>query len=80
VPKLRRLSGNEVLSIFAKFGFSVLSQKGSHVKIRRLTASGSKESLTIPIHDELDTGTLKAILRQAGRFVSEAELTKYFYR
>jgi len=69
-----------VLSIFAKFGFSVLSQKGSHVKIRRLTASGSKESLTIPIHDELDTGTLKAILRQAGRFVSEAELRKYFYR
>ena len=80
MPKLRRLSGSEVLSIFSKLGFSVHSQKGSHVKIRRLSPGGGKESLTIPIHDELDTGTLKAILRQAARFVSDDELREHFYR
>jgi len=34
-PKLKRLSGKEVLSILSKIGFLVHSQKGSHVKLKR---------------------------------------------
>jgi predicted RNA binding protein YcfA (HicA-like mRNA interferase family) len=34
LPKLKRLSGAEVLSILRKFGFEVYSQKGSHIKTR----------------------------------------------
>ncbi len=77
-PKLRRLSGPEVVIILRSFGFEVISQKGSHAKLRRFTGSGDKQTLTIPIHDELDTGTLRAIMRQAGRYISEEELRPHF--
>lgn len=78
-PKLKRLSGKEVISILSKFGFSVHSQRGSHVKLRRISSSGEKQSLTIVMHDELDVGTLRAILRQASRFIPEDRLKKEFY-
>lgn len=62
-----------------RFGFEILSQRGSHIKLRRLGPGGQKETLTIPSHSELDTGTCRAILRQASRYVPLAELTRFFY-
>ena len=79
MPRLRRLSGDEVVRILARFGFAVLSQKGSHAKLRRTTAEGHKQSLTVPRHGELDTGTCRAIFRQASRYVPESELAPFFY-
>ncbi|MBM4038283.1 MAG: type II toxin-antitoxin system HicA family toxin [Planctomycetes bacterium] len=79
MPKLRRLSGDEVVRILARFGFRVLTQTGSHAKLRRLSASGRKGTLTVPRHRELDTGTCRAILRQATRFIPEAHLEPFFY-
>ncbi len=32
MSKLRTLGGKEVVKILSKFGFEVVSQKGSHVK------------------------------------------------
>ncbi len=78
-PKLKRLSGKEVVSILSKFGFSVYSQRGSHVKLRRTSSSGETQSLTIVMHDEIDVGTLRAIIRQASRFIPEDQLKKEFY-
>ncbi len=62
-----------------KFGFEVVSQRGSHIKLRRIGPGGQRETLTIPNHPELDTGTCRAILRQASRFVPSAELAPSFY-
>jgi len=78
-PRLKRLSGSEVVSILQSFGFEVHSQKGSHVKLRRLNVKGEKQTLTIPLHTELDMGTLHAIVRQAARYIPEIELRSYFY-
>ena len=78
-PKLKRLSGAEVLSILHTFGFKMHSQRGSHVKLRRITAGGEKQTLTIPVHTELDDGTLREIMRQASRFISEPEVRARFY-
>jgi predicted RNA binding protein YcfA (HicA-like mRNA interferase family) len=77
-PKLRHLSGSEVISIFQTFDFQIHSRKGSHVKLRR-EIGGNKQTLTIPLHDELDAGTLKAIVRQAGRYIPESQLHPHFY-
>lgn len=78
MSKLRRLSGLDVLTILHGFGFRQTAQRGSHVKlVRELT--GSRQVLTIPLHTELDTETLRAIVRQAGRFISEADLYTHFY-
>jgi predicted RNA binding protein YcfA (HicA-like mRNA interferase family) len=78
MPKLKRLSGGEVIDIFKQFGFEVHSQKGSHIKLRRIGISG-KETLTVPNHRQLDTGTCRAIYRQACKYVIESDLFPYFY-
>lgn len=78
MPKPRRLSGRQVAQIFEAFGFEIVSQRGSHMKLKRIIA-GTAEILTVPAHKELDTGTLRAILRQASRFVPDAELRPHFY-
>ena len=79
MSKLRRLSGNDLLRIFAGFGFHQHSQKGSHIKLRRTLKPGITQTLTIVLHAEVDRGTLHAIYRQALRFISEAELRPHFY-
>ncbi|MEW6353217.1 MAG: type II toxin-antitoxin system HicA family toxin [Pseudomonadota bacterium] len=33
IPKLRRSSGKEVIAIFRRLGFEVVSQKGSHINL-----------------------------------------------
>ena len=52
MPKLKTLSGQDVLKIFAKFGFEKVDQEGSHVKIRRQLLAGGRQSLTVPLHDD----------------------------
>ena len=78
-PRLRRLSGRDVVTILDRFGFAVHFQRGSHVKLRRAGPGGEKQTLTIRLHDELDAGTLTAIMRQASRYVSEEQLRPHFY-
>ena len=79
MPKLKSLSGDEVINIFSHFGFEVISQRGSHVKLRRVLEDETKQILTIPRHRELDKGTLRAIFRQALRYIPEEKLKPYFY-
>jgi predicted RNA binding protein YcfA (HicA-like mRNA interferase family) len=79
MPKLKRLSGADLVRILGLFGFEQISQRGSHIKLRRFAADGSKQTLTLPNHNELERGTLKAILRQSARYIPENELIKHFY-
>ena len=79
MPKLRVLSGREVVKILSRFGFKVISRRGSHVKLRRILSDGTKQTLTIPLHEELDRGTLRAIYRQALRYLPEKDLKPHFY-
>ncbi|MBI4239939.1 type II toxin-antitoxin system HicA family toxin [Candidatus Uhrbacteria bacterium] len=77
--KLKVLAGRDVVGILSGFGFHMASQKGSHIKLVRLLDSGERQILTIPLHNELDRGTLKAIIRQASRYISEEMLKSHFY-
>lgn len=61
------------------YGFEVERQRGSHVKLRRIGRSGEKQTLTIPLHKELDKGTLRTIFRQACRYIPEDQLRPHFY-
>lgn len=79
MPKLKRLSGSEVIKIFASLGFELVTQRGSHVKLRRVLPDGTRQTLTIPAHAALDTGTIRAIYRQALRYIPESELQQQFY-
>ena len=79
MAKLRSLSGRNLLKIFSLFGFQPLSQRGSHVKLRRTLPNGRRETLTVVLHAEVDKGTLRAIYSQALRYIPEADLRNHFY-
>ncbi|MEK7520567.1 MAG: type II toxin-antitoxin system HicA family toxin [Patescibacteria group bacterium] len=79
MPKLKIFSGQEAVKIFFIFGFSVAARKGSHIKLVRILSDGAKQTLTIPGHPELDKGTIKAIYRQAPKYIPESELKSHFY-
>jgi predicted RNA binding protein YcfA (HicA-like mRNA interferase family) len=72
-PKPRRLSGRDVVRVLAGFGFVVVATRGSHAKLRRRSADGDA-ILTVPLHRELAHGTIRAIYRQACRFIEAGEL------
>lgn len=72
MPKLPRISGNNLLKILIKhFGFRILRQKGSHI-----TLTNDKSITVVPMHPELDTGTLNKILKQSD--VSREDFFKYY--
>ncbi len=70
MPKLPRVSGAEAIRALAKLGFAQVRQRGSHVVLKRIDASGVK-GCVVPLHSELATGTLRGILKQAGVAVEE---------
>lgn len=78
MPKLKTLSGEEIVKVLNSFGFRAISQRGSHVKLRRV-ADGIKQTLTIVVHKELDKGTIYAIYKQALRYVPAKDLSSHFY-
>ncbi|MEW5937553.1 MAG: type II toxin-antitoxin system HicA family toxin [Candidatus Thermoplasmatota archaeon] len=68
MSKLPLVSGKELVKALCRFGYYVRDQKGSHIHLRH----PCRIPLTIPNHDEISRGTLKAILRDAG--ISTEEL------
>ena len=74
----RTLSGRDVVKALAGFGFEVVGIRGSHGKLRRTLPSGTRQTLTIPLHPALARGTTVAIFRQASRFVDEEHLKPIF--
>ena len=78
MPRLKSVSGSELIKLFEMEGFDVHSQKGSHVKLRRM-AGNEKQTLLIPNHKIIDKGTLKAIIRQSSRYLTNETITKLFY-
>jgi predicted RNA binding protein YcfA (HicA-like mRNA interferase family) len=59
--RLPRISGEDVKRALQHAGFTVASQKGSHLKMRHPDG----RVVIIPMHREVATGTLRSILRQA---------------
>jgi predicted RNA binding protein YcfA (HicA-like mRNA interferase family) len=64
MPKLNRVSGEEVIRALEKLGFIRIRQRGSHVILRKETPEGII-GCVVPLHKELAIGTLRGILRQA---------------
>lgn len=60
-------SGEDIVKALDKWGFTRVSQRGTHVKLRYVHPdTGEKRTVIVPLHDELDTGTLGEIADQAG--------------
>jgi len=68
MTKLPSISGKKCVTTLEKAGFETKRQRGSHVVLRRANPFAQ---VVVPLHDELDRGTLRAILRQCGLDVEE---------
>lgn len=79
MPRLRRLSSDEVLRIQRCCGFEIAAQRGSHAKLVRVAADGERQIVTIPLHKHPATGTLHAIYRRTARFVPSVDLRRAFF-
>lgn len=63
----RTYSGEEIIRALGEWRFRKVDQTGSHVKLRyQHPETGEKRTVMVPLHDELDTGTLRNIADQAG--------------
>lgn len=78
MPKLKRLSGKEIVKELELLGFSITRQRGSHVRMSRFSLNGTQK-VTIPNHDELDRGTEKNIIRALESFLKQEEINNIFY-
>ena len=65
---LPRISGRDCVKALGKAGFYFRRQEGSHIILRR---DSPFAQIVVPDHKELDRGTLRAIIRQAGLSVDE---------
>jgi predicted RNA binding protein YcfA (HicA-like mRNA interferase family) len=79
MPKLKVLSGRELIKIFQGFGFSIKYARGSHFRLARIFLDSSQQVLNIPDHKEIAKGTLMAIYRQALRYIPAEDLRPHFY-
>ena len=61
MSRLPVISGTELIKYLSKKGFVPSRQRGSHVVLK-----SSNRRVTVPLHNELDRGTLLAILEEAG--------------
>jgi predicted RNA binding protein YcfA (HicA-like mRNA interferase family) len=68
VSKLPIISGLECVKALEKIGFVVDRQRGSHIIMVR---EEPRTTISVPDHKELDRGTLRGIIRQAGLSVDE---------
>lgn len=67
MPRLPRITGEELVSALQKEGFELVRQRGSHVQLRKWVR-GEKVTFPVPVHKgkTLKAGTLNGILRKAG--------------
>ena len=69
MSRLPRISGREVVKALRKVGYEQDRQRGSHIVLRQTTEPHRR--IVVPDHDEVATGTLRAIIRQVGLTVDE---------
>lgn len=68
MSKLPVISGRNCIKALKKADFYFKRQEGSHITLRR---DKPFAQVVVPDHKELDRGTLRAIIRQAGLSVED---------
>jgi predicted RNA binding protein YcfA (HicA-like mRNA interferase family) len=73
MPELPVISGRECIQALERAGYHQARTKGSHVRLR----CPGRSPITVPLHRELDRGTLRHIISEASLSVAEfVELLK----
>ena len=65
MSKLPVTSGREVVTALQRIGYAITRQRGSHIRLRH-PDDPRRRPVTVPDHASLKSGTLRAIIRDAG--------------
>ena len=65
MTKLPLLSARKIIKALSKVGFQQVSQKGSHIKLKRKD-DDKTWIVIVPNYNEIPVGTLRSIIRQSG--------------
>ena len=68
MASLSALSGRDVVKAFARDGWQVARQRGSHMI---LVKTGHMATLSVPDHREIAKGTLRSLIRSSGLTLEE---------
>jgi len=68
MASLPTLNGRDVVKAFAKGGWQLVRQRGSHMIMVR---DGHTATLSIPDHREVAKGTLRSLIRSSGMTVDD---------
>lgn len=68
MEKLPLISGREAVKAFARAGYAIRRQTGSHIILRK---DNPFSQIVVPDHKMLDRGTLRSLIRSAGLSVEE---------
>ena len=67
MSNIPQVSGQQVIKVLSKVGFSEVRQKGSHIRLVKVHENGYKQLVTIPNHKVIRKGTLlNGILKPIG--------------
>jgi len=69
-------SSNQIIKVLRKKGFMFVSQKGSHVKFRKLSGKISFTVIIPADRKEIPFGTFRSILRQANLTIEDFKKRK----
>jgi predicted RNA binding protein YcfA (HicA-like mRNA interferase family) len=72
VGKYKRLSGKQIVKALERMGFAQVRQRGSHVVMKKILPDGAV-GCVVPMHKEVATGTLHALLKQADVTIEDFE-------
>ena len=64
----RNLSAQDLIKILSKYGYQIVRQKGSHIRLIRTSDKGDYP-ITMPNHDPLKIGTLSAIINDVSEHI-----------
>jgi len=59
----RDVSGKDLVKVLSKYGYEVVRQNGSHIRMSITTNDGVR-SITVPNHDAIRLGTLMSIINE----------------
>ena len=82
MPKMPRdLSGRELARLLDKFGYKIVRETGSHIRLVS-TYKETEHKITIPDHQSIKIGTLNSILHDISEYlkISKQELTQELFR
>ena len=69
-PKLPLVSAKETIGAFQKTGYTVVRQRGSHIRLRDVSNPLHKP-ITVPNHKEIKPGLLRKMIKDANLTVEE---------